>query len=98
MLRRLSIALVALCLTAAHGVQGWAFQPPAEPQEGFVPIDQLPPGEQLPAAPLLISAYAFALLAFTFYVWTLWRRLRAVERDIETLSRRRAPDTGSVAR
>jgi hypothetical protein len=92
MLRRLYVALVTLCLTTATA---WAGQPPTEPQEGFVPIDQLPPGEQLPAAPLLIAAYAFALLAFTFYVWTLWRRLRVVERDMQALARRRAPDAGS---
>ena len=37
-----------------------ALQPPTgAAQEGFVPIDQLPPQEQLPAAPLLITAYAF---------------------------------------
>jgi hypothetical protein len=91
--------LMVLCSVALTALPAMALQPPAEPQEGFVSIDQLPPGEQLPAAPLLITAYAFALLAFTFYVWTLWRRLRVVERDMQVLARRRTPsDSGSSAR
>ena len=43
-------------------------------------------------------AYAFALLAFTFYVWTLWRRLRAVESDMQALARRRASAARGVPR
>ena len=31
----------------------------AAQQDGFVPVDSQPPTEQLPAAPLLIMAYAF---------------------------------------
>jgi len=46
-----------------------------------------PPSEQLPAAPLLISAYVFFLMAVLFYVWTIWRRLNKVEADIRALER-----------
>ena len=37
-------------------------QPPPGQSE-FVPVDSLPPSDQLPAAPLLIAAYAFVWLA-----------------------------------
>jgi type VI protein secretion system component VasF len=96
MCRRIAMVLCSLALTVLPAM---ALQPPTEPQEGFVSIDQLPPGEQLPAAPFLIAAYAFALLTFSFYLWTLWRRLRAVEHDMQALARRRAPtNQGSAAR
>ena len=44
-------------------------QPAAQPQqqEEFVPIDQLPPQDQLPAAPLLVGAYAFVMLVLFAY-------------------------------
>jgi CcmD family protein len=57
-------------------------------QEGFVPVDQLPPDEQLPAAPLLIAAYAIAWVAVLAYLWSIWRRLAKVERELADVSRR----------
>ena len=54
-----------------------------------MPIDELPPADQLPAAPLLIAAYAFVWVAVLFYVWTIWRRLDKVEKDMQALARRR---------
>lgn len=90
MLRRAYTFLLSMLLLAAPAV---AMQPPSEPQDGFVPLDSLPPSEQLPAAPFLIAAYAFALLALMFYVWTLWRRLGAVERDMRALERTRPTGT-----
>jgi hypothetical protein len=57
----------------------------------FVPIDKLPPSDQLPSAPLLIAAYAFVWLAAVFYMWTIWRRLGKVEADMRALERRREP-------
>ena len=64
-----------------------ALQPP--PQTEFVPLDTLPPGDQLPSAPLLIGAYAFVWLAAMFYLWTIWKRLGSVERDLRALEQRR---------
>jgi len=57
-------------------------------QSEFVPVSQLPPAEQLPAAPLLIVAYAFVWVAVLAYVWSLWRRLGRVEREMQALARR----------
>jgi CcmD family protein len=55
-------------------------------QSEFIPVTELPPSEQLPAAPLLIAAYAFVWLAFLGYVWTTWRKLGKVESEISALS------------
>jgi hypothetical protein len=66
-----------------------ALQPP--PQTEFVPMDTLPPGDQLPSAPLLIGAYVFVWLAAMFYMWTIWRRHGKVESDMRTLEQRRGP-------
>jgi CcmD family protein len=66
-----------------------AFQQPSTPPiEGFETIDKLPPAEQLPAAPLLVAAYAFAWLAVFFYLWTVWRRLNKVEADMRVFEKR----------
>lgn len=66
-----------------------AAQPPTRPaDEGFVPIDELPPGETLPAAPFLIAAYAIAWLAVLAYLFSIWQRLGRVEREIADVTRR----------
>jgi CcmD family protein len=61
-------------------------QPPR--QEEFVPVDQLPADDQLPAAPLLIAAYAVAWLAILGYFVSIRRRLGAVERELDAVARR----------
>src|SRR5579872_6688780 len=66
------------------------FAQPPSPQSEFVPIKELPPSEQLPAAPLLIAAYAVFLVLMVFYVWTVWRRLRKVDTDLHALAQRMA--------
>jgi hypothetical protein len=55
-------------------------------QEEFTPVSQLPPEEQLDAAPLLIGAYVFVLLVLFGYLVTVSRRLSAIERDINRLA------------
>ena len=67
-----------------------AHQPPrtAAAQDGFVPVDTLPPEDRLPAAPLLVAAYSVAWVAIMIYVWSLWRRLSRVEREMATLGQR----------
>ena len=61
-------------------------QPPA--QEGFVPVDQLQGQEQMPAAPLVAGAYGVAWAAVLIYLFSIWRRLGIVEREIAEVSRR----------
>jgi CcmD family protein len=59
-------------------------QPPQQ-QEEFIPIDQLPPEEQLPAAPLLVGAYAFVLLMLFGYMFIMSRRLAVIQREVDRL-------------
>jgi len=56
--------------------------------EGFVPVTGAPATEQVPAAPLVIAAYAFFLLLMVFYLWTIWRRIGKVEAEMQALGRR----------
>jgi CcmD family protein len=83
-IRRMFVALGSMLLFGANAL---AVQPPAGQSE-FRPINELPPADQLPAAPLLIAAYAFVWLVVMFYLWTIWRRLNKVEADMRALGRR----------
>jgi len=82
------LALVPAAVTAQSA-------PPATPsapgttaaRDEFVPIGELPPEDTLPAAPLLVAAYAVAWGALLVYVWMLWRRLGRVEQELR-LARR----------
>ena len=86
MVKRVFVVLWSLVLFAAPL---FAFQPPAGQTE-FVPISELPPADQLPAAPLLITAYAFVWLALMSYLWSIWRRLGNVEADMQKIEKRSA--------
>ena len=85
MVRRVFNSLLSLLLVAAPV---WAQQPPNAGQSGFVPLDSMPPREQIPAAPLLLTSYAFFLVLMLFYLWTIWRRIGKVERELQDLERR----------
>jgi hypothetical protein len=52
------------------------------PTDEFKPISEVPPEDRLPAAPMLVGAYAFVMLAIFAYMITLSRRLNAVARDL----------------
>ena len=82
--RRLVIALATVVLTASSS---FAHQPPAG-QSAFVPVDSVPLTDQLPAAPLLITAYAFVWVAVFVYVWSIWRRMNKVEDDMRALEQK----------
>jgi CcmD family protein len=84
------VVLILVMLAAFVPATAFAQQPPPAPaaQDGFVPIDQLKPKEELPAAPLVMAAYAIAWLVIFGYVWSLWRRLQKVEMEIAEVSRR----------
>lgn len=83
--------LVVLLLPAARAAQAW--QPPQTPAatDGFVPVTDLPPTEQLPAAPMVIGAYAFIWVAVLVYVGLLWKRLGVVQKELDALARRIPP-------
>ena len=62
-----------------------AAQQPSQQNE-FIPISELPPQEQLPAAPLLIGAYAFVMVVLFVYVFSVARRLTTVQQELDRLS------------
>jgi len=72
--------------STGFGVAGQQQQPePPKPTDEFVPISQLPAQDQLPAAPLLVTAYAFVWLALFGYLVSVSRRLSKVQREVERL-------------
>jgi len=76
-----------LCSLFVIAGSAQARQPPAPP-DGFVPASSLPSQEQLPAAPLVIGAYAVAWVAVFGYLWSIWQRVGRVERELADVSRR----------
>jgi CcmD family protein len=86
--------LLAIVMVGGALALNAASQPPPEPpkqQEEFVPIDKLPPEEQLPAAPMVVAAYGFIWVAFIAYVFTLVSRIKKVERDLKRLEQEGRP-------
>jgi CcmD family protein len=61
-------------------------QPPAAARDEYVPIDQIPESDKLPAAPYLIAAYMTVWVLLLLYVWSLWRRLSRVEDELKRLA------------
>ncbi len=82
-------ALLIAVVTARAGttIGALAQQPTPQVQE-FVPVSQLPPEEQLPAARLLVTAYAFVWVTILAYLWSIWRRLGKVERELGDVAAR----------
>lgn len=78
-LRRLAVSLFLLAPATAALAQ----QP--QRQDEFVPVSELPPTEQLPAAPLLIGAYVFVLVALFVYVLLVAKRVSAVHQEVQRL-------------
>ena len=84
------MAAALLALVSMGAAPAFAAAQPPQPaaQDEFVPISEVAPHDQLPAAPLLIAAYSIAWLAIALYIWSLWKRLGRVEQELQTLSGR----------
>ena len=82
---RLPVMLFVMVLTGAMPAAGNQPQPPKD----FVPVDDAPQGEQIPAMPLIGIAYGFVWVGVFGYVWSLGRRLQRVESEISELEQRR---------
>jgi CcmD family protein len=81
--------LLLTAVLAASTAPLSALQPAVPPaQEGFIPMDQMPKQEQLPAARLVIAAYAVAWVLVFGYLWSIWSRLGRVERELADVTRR----------
>lgn len=90
--RTLALLLLLLGAHVASPAAAQTTQPPSGPtttaaQDEYVPIDQLPQDDKLPAAPFLIAAYAVAWGAVLIYVLMLWRRLGRVEVELREARR-----------
>lgn len=80
LMRAIAVVFVLMVQVAPSAAQ----QQPRQ-QEEFTPIDQLPPQEQLPAAPLLVGAYAFVLLMLFGYLVMVSRRLTTIRSEVDRL-------------
>ena len=87
--RLLMAAVVGLLVTGGAAAAAQEGRAPAG-QEEYVPVSELDDVEQLPAAPLVITAYAAIWLGVFVYLWSIWRRLGAVDRELNGLRRRLA--------
>jgi CcmD family protein len=88
-MKRFLPLLVLIAVLSATLALAQAPAQPAAAQGDFVPVSQLPAqAEQLPAAPLLLAAYAFVWVAVLVYVWSLWKRMAKLERELAELQRR----------
>jgi CcmD family protein len=79
------LLLMLLLVGSASAVGANQPQPPAD----FVPVENAPPGEQIPAMPLLGAAYGFIWVGVFGYVWSLANRLKKVEAEIADLESRK---------
>jgi CcmD family protein len=83
-----AIAVLAMLVMLIGTGPALAQQPPPD-QDGYVAVtDADLMQEQLPAAPLVLAAYAIAWVAVFGYLWSIWRRLGRVERELAEVSRR----------
>jgi CcmD family protein len=91
--RLMVVILFVGALIAGGAPAAFAQQPSiAAPEQGFVPVKNLPAQqEQLPAAPLVMTAYAVAWVVLVLYLWSIWRRLAGVEREMAAVGRRLEP-------
>jgi CcmD family protein len=80
---------IVVMLAALQGPLVAQEQPAPKPPSGFVAVDEVPPGEQIPAINLVAAAYGFVWLALMGYVWSLGRRIRQVETELSELEARK---------
>lgn len=79
------VILLVVLLAMPVVADAWQPQPPSE----FVPVDEVPPGEQIPAINMVAAAYGFVWLAVMGYVWSIASRLKQVERELDDLQSRK---------
>ena len=71
----------------------------AQQTADFVPVDPAAEAaEQLPAAPMVMAAYALVWLVLIAYVWSLRRRQARVELEMAALRARVTAATGTPER
>jgi CcmD family protein len=91
---RVWIIFAALLITPSAGIaalssEALVKEEQPQPPKEFVPVDEVPPGEQIPAINLVAAAYGFVWLAVLGYVWSIARRLKTVEAELIELESRK---------
>ena len=84
-MRLLRVWIILAALMAPVAAQAAQPQPPKE----FVPVSDIPAGEQIPAINLVAAAYGFVWVAVMGYAWSIARRLKTVESELSDLESRR---------
>ena len=79
--------IVLMCAWLLAAPIAAAAQP--QPPKDFVAVDETAPGEQIPALPLIASAYGFIWVVLLGYVWSVGRRLQKVEGELAQLESRK---------
>jgi len=79
------VLAVLSCMLSMPSALAQVSQP--QQQDEFVPMSEVPPEDQLPAAPLLIAAYAFVWIAVMLYIVSVARRLGTVQGELQRLER-----------
>ncbi len=94
------VVVLLLAAWAGAASPAVAAQPPQgqRPQDEFVPVKETGPQEQLAAAPLLVAAYVVVWLALLVYLWSIWRRLGKVDRELSALTSRLSEKSSSAGR
>jgi hypothetical protein len=87
--------LIAWTFVWAVTLATLAAQPTQPAQTEFVPLDHLPPNEQMPGGVFVVLGYSFIWIAAMVYLWSIWRRIARVEDEIRTLQRRTTPGSGT---
>ena len=82
------LRLSAIVMVLAAGTPAMSIAQPQPPKE-FVPVDEVPQGEQIPAINMVAAAYGFVWVAVLGYVWSIARRLKQVEGELNDLESRR---------
>jgi CcmD family protein len=78
--RMLAIFALVLLTTVSAAAQGGDKQ--------WEAVTEVPASEQLPAAPLVATAYGIVWLVPMVYLWAIWTRLKKVEQEMKDLERR----------
>src|SRR5687768_4754027 len=82
---RYAVAVIGLVWFATLHASALVAQAQREPDDPFLPVDQLPPAEQMAAAPLLVAAYSVVLIVLFLYLLSVARRLNVVQREVDRL-------------
>lgn len=84
-MRLLRVVMILAALMAPAVAKAEQPQPPKE----FVPVGDVPEGEQIPAINLVATAYGFVWVVVLGYAWSIARRLKTVESELADLESRK---------